>query len=101
MHSYTQVGVGARKGFRMDTLSNLLATNGHLLRQIFYLKVTNYLAGCMSENNCTGGHRGGRAWYIATMAGKWTPAKGPPDWNRAAPGRYPPGKDEANKNSFI
>jgi len=36
---FHKVGVGVRKGFRMDTLSNLLAANGHLLHQIFYLKV--------------------------------------------------------------
>ena len=42
MHSYTQVGVGRRAGFMVDTLSNLQAANGHLLRQIFYLKVIKY-----------------------------------------------------------
>ena len=32
------------------------------------------LAGCQ-ENKCTGGHRGGRGWCIATVAGKWAPTK--------------------------
>jgi len=36
---FHKVGVGVRKDSRMDTLTNLLDANGHLLNQIFYLKV--------------------------------------------------------------
>ena len=71
------MGVGVRKDSRMDTLTNLLDANGHLLHQIFYLKVTATLsrAGCMGAKKCTGGHWGGRGWCIATVAWKWAPAK--------------------------
>ena len=43
--------MSARRGLRLDTLSNLLKGNGHHLRKIFYLKVNILLSQNMLQEN--------------------------------------------------
>ena len=62
-----EVGVAARRGLRLDTLSNLLNGNGHHLRKIFYLKVNILLVTKCVTRKYAGGHRGGRIRDIATV----------------------------------